>query len=233
MRNVVVVAGLFVVGWRRAGGRRAARFFEGTDAGTDAQLDGGGADPGACGPEDTCVRVPRGCCERRGLRGHPPDDLRSAAHAVRGDVCPLCPSLGGRSNIGARCEAGRCKVFDARREKPLSACTEDDDCLLRFGLACCESCDAASIVAVRKDAAIERLVCPKERDRSSAVPGARRSSRWVRARRARRASAPWSTRVSGRLALALPARTPQARVRRAASRGPGRPSAPRSLSRAR
>lgn len=82
----------------------------------------------------------------------PPDD---------GDVaCAPCPPVAGGSlkYFLPDCVQNQCVVTDLR-ESPLTECTTNEDCTIRFGTGCCQSCSASDAVALRKDANIEKLVC--------------------------------------------------------------------------
>jgi hypothetical protein len=82
--------------------------------------------------------------------------------------CPgyMCPEEGhlawvrSASQFGATCEQGTCKGFDIRTS-PASKCSNDTDCVLRWGLGCCELCYPTSenLVAVSKNVALYDLVC--------------------------------------------------------------------------
>jgi trypsin inhibitor len=57
------------------------------------------------------------------------------------------------------CVNGQCTVVDLR-SSPLTQCMTGDDCRLRHGKSCCESCgDSNDLIALRKDVSFERLVC--------------------------------------------------------------------------
>lgn len=57
------------------------------------------------------------------------------------------------------CVRGECVVEDVRKSE-VTACKTSQDCVLRNGTACCESCTSADeLVAVRNDGSLEQLVC--------------------------------------------------------------------------
>jgi hypothetical protein len=56
------------------------------------------------------------------------------------------------------CVDHQCVVTDIR-ESPISGCTSDQDCFLRYGTECCPSCDKAKRVAISNPQLLEQLVC--------------------------------------------------------------------------
>jgi hypothetical protein len=80
-----------------------------------------------------------------------------------GDVaCGACPNPEtGQSTLQffvPNCVAGECVVEDLR-ESDVTACKSAEDCMLRNGTACCQSCGAGNVVSVRNDGSFEELVC--------------------------------------------------------------------------
>ena len=63
-------------------------------------------------------------------------------------------------NLGALCRAGHCTAVDVRTDAT-SACSVDADCMLRYGLSCCEPCVGRDdeLVAIRKDAVASLTFC--------------------------------------------------------------------------
>jgi hypothetical protein len=131
---------------------------------------GGSPDMDACtAPGDCGVATPV-CCgvcdpaDDRTFVGINRDFVDSY-HSARGcEIVPCvpCPPVdeGERTSqyYAATCESGRCVVLDVR-ESPITQCTEDADCILRDGVACCQGCDGTGIVAVNRNADLEHLVC--------------------------------------------------------------------------
>jgi len=85
--------------------------------------------------------------------------------ATCGDVaCGPCPQAPPAERTAKyfvpNCAAGRCIVEDLR-QSAVTACEQDSDCQLRYGTACCPSCDddASNLIAVRGDGSFEELVC--------------------------------------------------------------------------
>lgn len=143
------------------------------DGGADARADGGGTDGGgvdygACGADDDCVPIPKGCCLPcginlalfEGVTARNADQARAAKDCA-GVGCPACYPM-DLGNVAARCVAGRCQVFDVREEPSLSRCDTVDDCTLRNGSRCCASCQADEWIGLRKDAesTLRAMVCP-------------------------------------------------------------------------
>jgi hypothetical protein len=72
-------------------------------------------------------------------------------------ACSPCPPLSRAemtsANFGARCNAGRCEIFDVR-DTEYSECTPEVGCELRGGAQCCEDCGVnAGLTALRNGAA--------------------------------------------------------------------------------
>jgi hypothetical protein len=106
---------------------------------------GGGAAFDACTGPKQCVLTNATCC---GVCGMPEvTDMvavnQAKLDAFRGDLCPQpvgCPECAQEPNpnLFAYCEEGRCVAADARTHA-VSACTDTSDCVLRYGMGCCES----------------------------------------------------------------------------------------------
>ncbi|HYP90285.1 MAG TPA: BPTI/Kunitz domain-containing protein [Polyangiaceae bacterium] len=75
-------------------------------------------------------------------------------------ACAPCPNTGdGTPRLFVPdCVAGQCTVVDLRTS-PTTACRTNDDCRLRRGTGCCETCSDENLVAVRNDGSFENLVC--------------------------------------------------------------------------
>lgn len=76
-------------------------------------------------------------------------------------ACSPCPApppgTGTAQYFVPDCVAGQCRVTDVRTAA-VTECKTNDQCKLRRGTACCESCDA-TLIAVRNDGSFEKLVC--------------------------------------------------------------------------
>lgn len=76
-------------------------------------------------------------------------------------ACPMCPAIPPDSGTARyfvpECIAGQCAVTDVRTSAA-TACKTSDECRLRRGTSCCESCDGP-LIAVRNDGSFEELVC--------------------------------------------------------------------------
>jgi hypothetical protein len=72
----------------------------------------------------------------------------------------LAPEPGQRSLhfFIPTCVQGQCGIEDVRTSEA-TACQTAQDCRLRRGSGCCESCDAHSLIAVSSDSSFEELVC--------------------------------------------------------------------------
>jgi hypothetical protein len=123
----------------------------GTGAGGDfvgtGGAGGGGSDLTACDGPGQCMAVSASCCGTCGVGDVSAyvgvnikhvDEFRMRQCSVP-IACPAiaCLNDGTGANIGARCVAGQCQVFDVRKVPEYSACNMDTDCHLRLGLSCC------------------------------------------------------------------------------------------------
>ncbi len=66
--------------------------------------------------------------------------FRDATCSTPNEPCPACATL-DNPNLFAYCDAGQCQEADVELE-PWNQCEENDDCVLRAGLDCCEACTA-------------------------------------------------------------------------------------------
>lgn len=125
----------------------------------------------SCGPEakqcaepPDCILATQDCC----LCGVPElkdfqavNSKYQAQCSCGGPVCDCATAV--NPNLGATCSAGSCQAFDVRQVDALSACNIDDDCTLRMGLGCCESCGSNDyeLIAVAKKGgdALHKAVC--------------------------------------------------------------------------
>jgi hypothetical protein len=73
--------------------------------------------------------------------------------------CPRCPT-GLNANLVATCAAQRCEALDLAT-LPLSACTSDSDCVVRYARCCGCSGTPTEVVSIRGDAhgALDALLC--------------------------------------------------------------------------
>jgi hypothetical protein len=142
-----------------------------TIADCQALCDGGPVNLDQCDGAGTCAIVTSACCDGCGA-----EDVTTLVAVASGateayraglacdDVeCDACQSVTEAQltsqYFGARCELGKCQLFDVR-ESALTNCASDGDCILRNGLSCCESCDGSGFVAIRADADIASIACP-------------------------------------------------------------------------
>ena len=128
-------------------------------------------DTSACDAPGQCALMTTDCC------GAPCDATASdfsavnvdRMHEFRQDSCDVvdgCDGLGCTTPTAPRflatCRDEQCVVQDTA-DLPLSACSADEDCILRFGLGCCEPCsgEAAQLTSVRADglAELAALTC--------------------------------------------------------------------------
>ena len=125
-----------------------------------------------CDGPGQCVALPKGCCgapcgavdlaDFDAIHFDYMRQFREESCRSGGD-CPLV-DCNERSDAGvfAECQGGTCVARNLAAE-PLSSCQVPEECRLRFGVGCCESCEgtAASLVAARLDAeeALRAAVC--------------------------------------------------------------------------
>jgi hypothetical protein len=84
-------------------------------------------------------------------------------------MCEAClppdPTTHAAPYLGVDCRAGRCVWYDSR-ETELTACSKNEDCLLRNGLGCCERCTVSleTLIAVNRTTKLPQcaaaLACP-------------------------------------------------------------------------
>ena len=148
------------------------------DTGSDAAADTGPPSWAACEVNSQCTLAANTCCGVCGqaeLGDVDPINMEGwEAHydSVCDDPDPNCPGCPSMVNpwIGATCALGTCAEFDLRAER-ITACTSDDECVLRT-TGCCE-CGAdtnpAALIAIRGDAVADytSMVCDPE----STCPG--------------------------------------------------------------
>jgi hypothetical protein len=114
------------------------------------------AAPDACSSPRDCVLVMGGCC------GLCPNVALESVHSynaslvqsggVCGDVaCQPCPEVPIPNRTSGyfvpTCDSHACGVQDLRTTDA-TACTEDADCFLRLGSACCEPCSGDDYIAL-------------------------------------------------------------------------------------
>jgi hypothetical protein len=135
--------------------------------------DGGGVSVdasslGSCAQPGECVLVTRTCC---GVCGAPAvtdmdavrwDETETHHNELCGTGPVNCPRCAIMTNphLGAICRASHCAAVDVRTDAT-SSCTTDADCMLRFGLSCCEMCAGtdAELTAIRQDALHDLTTC--------------------------------------------------------------------------
>lgn len=156
--SVVVVA---------CGGATESNLLTGADGGAanDGSAGGDGgprptlASLRTCSGPGTCELGAAGCC---GITCQPTTELigirRGEAASVVAATCeqtqPVpCPACAAQidPDVQAFCRGGTCTVVDLRTDD-LSACSKEDDCVLRYP-SCCQPCDGGSpsdLVSVRR-----------------------------------------------------------------------------------
>jgi hypothetical protein len=91
-------------------------------------------------------------------------EMFQQAHLCGDIACEPCPApdptVANRPYLTATCRNGECVPIDIR-EEGVTDCSAIEDCYLRAGLACCESCgaDASQLVALSNGALLGELVC--------------------------------------------------------------------------
>lgn len=110
----------------------------------------------SCNGPGQCVLAVPSCCSGCGIQEASAFEAVNAAKADAyfKDVCPEpmpCPECVSQPNpnLFAYCDSGKCAVADARTH-PVSECGVDEDCHLRNGAGCCETCgvDPNVVIAV-------------------------------------------------------------------------------------
>jgi len=106
-----------------------------------------GVGPPDCATPSDCTLMRARCC---GCEEPSLDNVvgvnrqrQSAVSSAMGCDLVDCVQCAATSNpwLGATCSSGRCIAFDARQTN-LTLCMTSDECHLRSGLECCESCTA-------------------------------------------------------------------------------------------
>lgn len=136
-----------------------------------AACPGGTPNYDACEVASDCVLAANGCCgvcDGPSVSGH---DFRAfnKAHFQEASACPnadvacgACPTPEGELTYKyfvPNCVNNECVVEDIRKSD-VTACNSADDCVLRSGTGCCESCGGVNeFVSVRNDGSLEELVC--------------------------------------------------------------------------
>lgn len=132
---------------------------------------GGKPNYDACQLPADCVLAPIGCCgvcDGTQVSAHDfvayNRQYEAEASPCRGadiacDPClPAPSSQATRKYFVPNCVRGECVVEDIRKSA-VTACMTAQDCRLRNGTGCCESCAYEDIVAVRNDRSLEERVC--------------------------------------------------------------------------
>jgi len=128
-----------------------------------------------CTEPGSCIVVPRSCCGSCGaaITADMIGVESSQAGPYRSSVCKDtgCPACYRQQDpfLQAFCEASHCTAIDLHGD-PMTACTTDSDCQLRYA-ACCEPCDApmsgllalnpGQISSYRAKACAPDATCPK------------------------------------------------------------------------
>ena len=124
----------------------------------------------ACDAPGTCELFAKNCCGGycdpnaplsgwQAVNSSKTSELE--AQLCQGDIaCPGCMSQDNLAYL-ALCRAGQCTAVDLRKDE-LSACKSHDECRVRWGSDCCESCgvpNAESLIAYNKNVSLEQQVC--------------------------------------------------------------------------
>ena len=126
---------------------------------------------GACDGPGTCTLFATNCCGGycdpnaslsgfKAVNATKVSELEQLICDPNGVVCAGCASMDNPDYL-ALCRSGECTAVNLR-EDSLSACQLDDDCRLRWGSSCCESCGGGSeqnLIAYNKNANLEAEVC--------------------------------------------------------------------------
>lgn len=142
---------------------------------------GGAPNYDACNTPSDCMVTGTGCCgicDSGNITAHdliaynkqyadvlqcgvalklPPPSGSSTAPVA----CAPCVPPSGQGSLMyflPDCVAGQCVVQDIRTS-PVTACKSSDECQLRHGTGCCQSCSSADLVAVRNDGSFDELAC--------------------------------------------------------------------------
>jgi hypothetical protein len=146
----------------------------GMGTGGGAGIGGGSAGSGAvynwetCAMPGDCTLFATGCCggycSETPISGWIPVNIASigvvqSQYCSEPVACPDCMTFPHENYIGV-CRAQKCVAVDIRGDA-ITACSLDEDCTLRFGSDCCESCDGdpMELIAVRNDGQLQKEVC--------------------------------------------------------------------------
>ena len=153
----------------------------GGTAGTGGAVGTGGGAGNAfssCNGPGQCRLFPTNCCgycsepKLSGFVGVNVAETKAANAFYCSDpvACPDCVEF-PQPNFVALCESGQCTPRDLRSSE-LSACNTKDDCRLRWGSGCCETCSgtALDLVALNKNANLEQLMCGPAGDCPPCLP---------------------------------------------------------------
>jgi hypothetical protein len=140
---------------------------------------GGSPNYDACSVPTDCMITGGGCCGicdgpdigERDLVAYNKKyagQLQQCAFAAEGaappgDIaCAPCPPLAGDTGslkyFVPNCVQGQCVVEDIRTSS-VSACKTDQECFIRNGNGCCESCGTKQSIAVSSNGGFNQLVC--------------------------------------------------------------------------
>ena len=127
------------------------------DAQVDTQPEADATDFASCDGPGACLLVPKSCCGTCGAAT--PTDMigvaSSQAGAYRAFVCEgsACPACAMQQDafLQSFCQDGACAAIDLHTD-PMTACTADTDCTLRYA-SCCEPCGGptSGLLALRTD----------------------------------------------------------------------------------
>lgn len=152
-----------------------------TDAVSDTGTDAPGPTWTACAVPSDCTLAANTCC---GVCGQPTIDDVDGIHVADWDahyatVCddpdPLCPGCASMPNpwLLAECADAACTATDVRTD-PVTACTTDDECVLRTPECCTCGSDfiPEQLIALRADAEGEwrSRVCDPDTDCATCEP---------------------------------------------------------------
>lgn len=128
------------------------------DGGTGGRTDGGPRPTleslETCSAPGTCELGGTGCCgltcqpdsQLVAIRRGEAQDLVAATCNQTGPVaCPNCARQMD-PNVQAFCVSGKCSVVDLRMDS-ISACTNQQDCVLRYA-SCCQPCNGGAVSAI-------------------------------------------------------------------------------------
>jgi hypothetical protein len=120
-----------------------------------------------CESSRECIVVDRSCCscEAASSESLLAVNVGLSDRGCAAVDCPACspqPELdSSRVWYGATCTYGHCRLFDARA-LPMTECEINENCQLRRGLACCESCSSGPLVSLNLARGFDTIACGEE-----------------------------------------------------------------------